>query len=294
MKNKIGLVIFGLLVLAIIPFTVQDSFGIDYKKHVTAEDLGILQLAAHDLFNVNRCTDKLIPPCEVKEQEDGKLNLSTLFEDTTVLTKPSFDDLTIALGGEIRNQENIMLFTVASDLGQAYLDLREVYGPIVAREMVVELYHEKLAKAYQHAFGEEFPEIDYGSSSLGDLLQQNLALRTIHDYIPGKIKVDNKWISTLDINLQRMTLDEKELKQKSSKLDGKIDEEFIDATICFSPHPSSCVEVNLLEADISFGHQFNTPEKFEDFLEQLEDGLYDEDDSVLNHIRILMARGQNF
>jgi hypothetical protein len=294
MKNTTGLVITGLLVLAIIPFTVQESFGADYNKHVTAEDLGILQLAAHDLFNVNRCTDMPTPPCEVKEQEDGKLNLSTLFENTTAISKPSFNDATIALGGEIRNQENIMLFTVASDLGQKYLNLREYYGEILAREIVVAIYHEKLAKSYQHAFGEEFPETDYSSSSLDDLHQQNLALRTIHDYIPGKIKVDKKWISTLDINLQRMTLDEKELKQKSSKLDGKIDEKFIDATICFSPHSSSCIEVDLLEADISFGYQFNTAEKFEDFLEQLEDGLYDEEDSVLGHIQILMARGQNF
>lgn len=289
--RKVGILLTVLLVLALTPFMHQNTFAIDYKKHVTAEDLGVLQLAAHDLFNVDRGDRETYE--DANEQEDGKLNLSTLFVDTTK-GGDEFNDETIALGGEIRNQENIMLFTIASDLGQTYLDLRELHGENTAKDMVIDLYHEKLAKAYKHAFGEEFPPVDMDMSSIDTLHQQNLALRTIHDFIPGQLKIDKKWVSTLDINLQRQTLDDKELKQKSSKMDGTIDEEFIDAIICFSPDPNSCIEVDLLEADISFGYQLKTPEKFEEFLEQLEDGLYDEDDSVLDHIRLLMARGQNF
>ena len=125
-------------------------------------------------------------------------------------------------------------------------------------------------------------------------MQENLAFRTIHDFLPGKIKIDGKHVPTLDPSLNGKHLDEKELQQKSSKLDGKFDEEFLKIQICFPPDFLVCIDVNLLEADRSFGDQFSTPESFDSFLEQLEDGSYDEDESVMFHIRNLIAKGQDF
>ena len=285
--------IMGLLILAIVPFAVNDAFAVDYKKHVTAEDLGILQLAAHDLFNVFRC-NTIDPTCAM-EFENGKLDLSTLFVNTTNSNDP-FDNDIIAIGGEARNRENIMLFTVASELGEKYVELVEDDGIAedIAKNLVVTMYHGKLADTYQKTFGESLPSINFTSSTVEELHQQNLALRTIHDALPGKIKFDYKHVSIFDPSLKGEKLDKKELKQKSSKIDGKFDEEFREIKICFPPDDFPCIDVDLLEADRSFGVQFDTDESFDDFLEQLEDGLYDNGDSVLDHIRTLMAKGQNF
>jgi len=283
--RKTGIIFSMLLVLALAPFVVNDAFALDYKKHVTAEDLGILQLAAHDLFNV----DRSIP----LDFENGKLDLSTLFVDTTNSDTP-FTNGIIAIGGEHRNRENIMLFTVASELGEKYVELVEGgEDQAVAKDMIITLYHEKLADTYQKTFGEEFPQIDDSLKNQEDLHQQNLALRTIHDFLPGKIKFGNGHVSTLDQSLFGEKLNKKELQQKSSKLDGKFDDEFLHIDICLDfPTCSLMVQVNLLEADRSFGEDFETDDSFDDFLEELEDGLYDEDDKVMEHIRTLFAKGQ--
>ena len=70
----------------------------DKRKHkqIRLLDLGVLQLAAHDLFNVDR-------DIEV-DFENGKLDLSTLLIDTK--TGINFEDEDIAQGGEVRNREN--------------------------------------------------------------------------------------------------------------------------------------------------------------------------------------------
>jgi len=274
--------IMGLLILATIPFAFDNAFAIDYKKHVTSEDLGILQLAAHDLFNVDRANEI--------DFENGKLDLSTLFVDTVNHNK-KFDSNTIAIGGEPRNRENIMLFTVASDLGSTYVELLEDgVKKRDAKQMVIDMYHERLADTYQRTFNEPFPDPMSGEATL----QENLAFRTIHDFLPGKIRIDNHFVSTLDPSLHGLTMDETELQQKSSKLDGKFDEEFLHIEICFPPDFAICIEVNLLEADQTFGDQFGLAESFDDMLEELKDGIYDEDDRAMFHIRNLMAKGQNF
>ena len=154
----------------------------------------------------------------------------------------------------------------------------------------VVLNHKKLAKTYQKTFHESFPVAMDGDATM----QENLALRTIHDFLPGMIKIDNNLESTLDPSLNGLTLDKKELKQKSSKLDGKFDDEFLHIEICFPPDFAICIEVNLLEADQSFGTQFETADSFDDLLEELKDGKYDKDDKALFHIRNLMAKGENF
>ncbi len=281
MGNRTVATIMSLLVLSVVPFAFDDAFA-DPKKYITAEDLGVLQLAAHDLFNVDRSIEK--------DFENGKLDLSTLFEDTVNKNK-KFDLDTIAIGGEPRNRENIMLFTVASDFGSTYVELLEDgVKKRDAKRIIIEMYHERLAETYEKTFNEPFPDPMSGTATL----QENLAFRTIHDFLPGKIRIDNKLVSTLDPSLHGKILDETELQQKSSKLDGKFDSEFLDIQICFPPDFTICIEVNLLEADQSFGDQFGLDESFDDFLEELKDGAYDEDERVMYHIRNLMATGQDF
>jgi hypothetical protein len=252
------------------------------SNFVTAEDLGILQLAAHDLFNVDRVKEK--------DFENGKLDLSTLFIDTANSNK-KFDLDIISIGGEPRNRENIILRTVASDLGSQYVDLIEQdIKKQDAKRMIIEIYHEKLATSYYNAFGEDFPDPQNGKATL----QENLALRTIHDFLPGQILIDGEYEFTLDPILNEKTLDEIELQQPSSALDGEFDKEFLDIHVCFPPDFSICITVNLLDADQSFGEQFGLEESFDEFLEELEDGQYDEDERVMEHIRNLMAKGQHF
>jgi hypothetical protein len=282
MGDRTSATIMGLLVLAVIPFAFDDAFAVDYKKYVTVEDLGILQLAAHDLFNVNRANEI--------DFENGKLDLSTLFVDTVNHNK-KFDVNTIAMGGEPRNRENIMLFTVASDLGSTYVELLDDgVKKRDAKQTVIDMYHEKLANTYQRTFNEPFPDSMSGEATL----QENLAFRTVHDLLPGKIKFNNHFVSIFDPELHGEILDETELQQKSSKLDGKFDAEFLHIEICFPPDFTICIEVNLLEADQTFGDQFGLAESFDDMLSELEDGLYDEDDRAMFHIRNLMSKGQNF
>jgi hypothetical protein len=276
--SRLILIFAGVLVLFTTPFLIDEAFA--KTDYVTAEDLGVLQLAAHDLFNV----DRMIP----HDFEDGKLNLSTLFDDT--VNGGAFNDTTISIGGEPRNRENIMLFTVASQLGEKFVELKEEYGETKAKELTIGLYHKKLSHSYKKAFGENFPDSMDGDATT----QENLALRTIHDFLPGKIKVDKKLESTLDPSLNGKKLSTNELKQKSSKLDGKFDPEFLDIHICFPPDFTICIDVNLLDVDRSFGVQFGMEESFDSFMEELEDGMYDEDDRVMYHIRNLMAKGQNF
>jgi len=282
MGGRIAITIVVMLVLAVVPFAFDNAFAAENKKFITVEDLGILQLAAHDLFNVDRANEI--------DFENGKLDLSTLFVDTVNHNK-KFDANTIAIGGEPRNRENILLFTVASDLGSTYVELLEDgVKKRDAKQMVIDMYHERLADTYQRTFNEPFPDPMSGEATL----QENLAFRTIHDFLPGKIKFNNHFVSTLDPSLHGKTMDETELQQKSSKLDGKFDEEFLHIEICFPPDFAICIEVNLLEADQTFGDQFGLAESFDDMLEELEDGIYDEDDRAMFHIRNLMAKGQNF
>ncbi len=251
---------------------ITPSFGeADNKKlRVTLEDLGVLQLVAHDLFNVNRGLEV--------DFENGKLDLSTLFDH---------GDENIAIGGEFRNRENIMLFTVASEFGEIYLDFLDQKGinEKKAQKMTVELYHQKVQQVYERTFGEPFPSPQEGVATM----TENLALRTVHDLIPGKIKVDGKMTPILDSSLIGKKLSDSELMQLSSQLNGKLDHELRHIDIVIDG--VVVLVVDLLEADISFGEQFSTDFSFEFFLDELKDGHYDSDEEVMDQIRNLIAKG---
>jgi len=240
------------------------------KLRVTLEDLGVLQLVAHDLFNVNRGLEV--------DFENGKLDLSTLFDH---------GDENIAIGGEFRNRENIMLFTVASEFGEIYLDFLDQKGINAkkARTMTIELYHQKIQQVYEQTFGESFPSPQEGVATM----TENLALRTVHDLIPGKIKVDGNMTPVLDSSLIGKKLSDSELMQLSSQLNGKLDHELRHIDIVIDG--VVVLVVDLLEADISFGDQFSTDFSFEFFLDELKDGHYDSDEEVMDQIRNLIAKG---
>ena len=240
-----------------------------YGTRITLEDLGVLQLAAHDLFLVDRE--------EEIDLENGKLDLSTLLD---------YGSENIALGGEPRNRENIMLFTVASDLGEEYLELLEKgKNAEDAQKEIVKKYHKMIKKSYKNAFGESLPEPVDGKATF----TENLALRTIHDFLPGNIVVDRAVTPVLDTSLHGKMLKKSELKQPSSKLDGQFDSEFRNIRIVIPPEID--MTIDLLERDSSFAEQFDTDYTFEYFLDEVSDGSFDEDDEVMKQIRNLFSKG---
>lgn len=277
--KKITILFLVLLATSLTLTSLISSAEADPRHNrVSLGDLGLLQLAAHDFFNVNRHTGE--------DFENGKLDLSTLFENT--ITKESFDEATIAAGGEFRNRENIMLFTVASEFGRIYLDFLEDFDEDTAKEKTVVVFHQRLQETYERTFDEPFPDPEEGEATM----TENLALRTVHDFLPGHIKIDGKMTMTLSPSIHGMTLSDSDLEQLSDKLDGKFDHQFRMIRI-FIP-PDVDIVIDLLELDSNFADQFDTDHTFEELLSELRDGSYDEDEEVTKLIRSLFAKGQNF
>ncbi len=255
-------------------------------NQVTLEDLGVLQLAAHDLFNVDRMNG--IPGTGI-DNENGLLDLSTLLDH---------GHSNIAMGGEFRNAENIMIFTISSELGAMYLNLEQSVGPQLAREQTLEAYHNMVKQSYLNAFDEQVPNAIFGCVTM----TENLAFRTVHDFLPQEIQIGDPpiTISIFDLSLFGQTLTIPERMALSSPLDGTFDPDFtIDI---FIPPPVSKT-VNLLQADISFAFQFNTEFPFESttefpfagitgFLTELQSGSGSyTSTNALDQIRSLIAKG---
>ena len=299
-------------------------------NQVTLEDLGVLQLAAHDLFNVDRGDGS--SAAVATDFENGKLDLSTLFIDMKSPTLESFSNADIAKGGEPRNRENIILFSVASDIGQTYVDNILINGlsEPAARQIALDNYHMRFNEAYMNAFGESVPNPSKGCVTM----TENLAFRTVHDFLPGHIRLDTfpavppvPYTPVIDTNddLFLTIFDPTlvpplglgftppfndpsmnanghtgpllffELDQPTSELDGLFDIEFLNINI-FIP-PSTFIEVDLEAVDHSFGVQFNIDkyslpsDSFQHFLNELLDGSYDPNEDVMNEIRNLISKG---
>lgn len=261
------LTLFGILLSSSVIGMQNAEAGI--PKTVKLKHLGVLQLAAHDLFNVDR-------DLEV-DFENGLLDLSTLLVDLKNGGVP-FSDMMIANGGEFRNAENVMIFTVASSLGQMYLDERALNGEQAARQAVLDEYYLLLEDAYMAAFDEPFPAASPGCVTLSE----NLALRTVHDFLPEEIDGMNIFEIMFGV-----TLDSNQLEMDSSPLDGVFDDAFSMDTLI----PALGITVNLLEKDQSFGTQFNLPFTFDGFLMQLTDGSYDSGEPVFELIKSVFAKG---
>ncbi len=260
----------------------EEAFADKKFKNNTTKiiHLGYLQLAAHDFFDMNRDKEK--------DNENGKLDLSTvLFNpkagkcdfEKSLKHKAScalYDDSVIANGGEIRSVENIMISTASAEVGEKYLQLVEEYGEKKAYEKTVTFYHEQIKKAYEESFDLDFPQPQDGEVTN----LHNLAIRTGHDFLPAEIKFNGVLTSLFVIDPLGDKLSEKEKKQPSSPVDGVFDEEFTGIDFC--PIPDIfCIQVDLLEADQSFGEQFGLgADTFDELMAELEDGEFDKTDKV--------------
>ena len=304
--RKIVAVLFGLMLLLVIPLTLDDSVFADKKskKNTTAIiNLGYLQLAAHDFFNMNRCLDlegEPISDCDAKDSENGKLDLSTvLFNplagdcDYKKSLKHKngcslYDYNTIANGGEKRSVENIMISTASAEVGEKYLQLVEKHGEKKAYQKTIKFYHKQLKAAYEESFHLKFPKPQKGEVTN----MHNLAVRTGHDFLPAEIIFNGKMTSLFVIDPLGEKLSKKEKKQPSSPVDGTFEDEFLGIKdFCL---PGFCITVNLLEADQSFGDQFGLgADTFDEFMKELEDGKFDKKDKVSKLLDEAFARGIN-
>jgi hypothetical protein len=256
-----------------------------YNKgdRATLEDLGVLQLVSHDLYDVVR--DGPNPG----NREDRRLNLSTVLDH---------GEDQIATGGEPRNSENIALHTVAVKLGKMHLDLIDKgMEPEEAREQTVQVYLQMVAKAYKDTFHEPLPEAapnEHEQKQDGtENLTGDLAMRTVHAYVPSHIMVNGEDTPMLDRSLRGKTLSDEDMQQLSKPLDGTFDPFLRDVTI-FLPQPDALPQkftVDLLEKDSSFAEQFETDVSFEEFLHELKDGHFDKNEQVMSYIGEDMAAG---
>jgi len=253
--------------------------------------LGYLQLAAHDFFDVNRSAE----PIPI-DNENGLLDLST------VLFNPQkgdcdfekslhnegkcelYDKEAIAIGGEKRSFENIMISTASAEVGEKYLHYAGLIGEEKAYKNTLKFYHKQIEKAYEQSFDLPFPDAREGQVTQ----LHNLALRAGHDFLPAEIIYDGELTSIFDINPLGEKLSEQEQSQASSPVDGMFDVEYLNIVL-FCPDPNSippfCITVNLLLADQTFGTLFDLndeegPLKFDEFMTSLEDGRFDSSDEV--------------
>jgi len=277
LKKLIALFSFSILLL--VTSVVQQSYAHPDGSAINPihlEDLGIFQVAAHDFFDVDRTT-----PANI-DFENGLLDLSTLLRDMRNGGAP-FSDSQIMMGGEPRNSENVMIFTSASELGIEYVNKKNEPGvtPEEARQHVLGIYYDKLEIAYKNAVGEAFPSKGFGCATM----TENLALRTIHDFLPDHIELDGTITSIFEIPFG--TVLDTELDDHSSLLDGEFDEDFSKPTLI----PALGIFVDLLARDKSFAIDLNTDRSFQFFLNELKDGEYNENDKVMIEIRNLFAKG---
>ena len=244
-------------------------------KRVSLEVLGTLQLVSHDLYNVNRTIGE--------DSEDDKLNLSTLLD---------YGQENIANGGEPRNGENIAVHTVAVVLGHEYLHfLKEGKTPQEARHLTVQIYIHKIKEAYEKTFPGSFPKPDPNADQIfANDLDGDLALRTLHAFLPGTIKVNGVMTPILDPSLVGKTLSKKDMMQLSRPMDGTFDPAFRHITIIIPPN--NIFTIDLLERDSSFAQQFSTDFTFEHFLGELTDGKYNKNDDVMKVLKADFASAQ--
>jgi len=284
----------------LIAYSVEAEAHPNKDKNTTKIiNLGILQTAAHDFYNFDRCGDD--PDCAF-EKEDGKLNLSTVlyepksgdctFEDAIDEDNEEcemYNDEQIANGGEPRNSENIMIFTASSALGEKYLKLEEKYGPEKAYEKILKKYHKQIKKAFEQTFHQKFPKPQEEGVVNNN---HNLALRTVHDMLPATIMKEGNPdpVSVFQFPIEKLT--KKEQRQQSEPLDGVIDSGFRPIIFCPDGGPICIPILDLLIADQTFGSLF-TDSSFDDFMVDLTDGHYDKDEPVTQLIIEQFAMGIN-
>ncbi|HEU4984477.1 MAG TPA: hypothetical protein VFT58_02450, partial [Nitrososphaera sp.] len=124
-------------------------------------------------------------------------------------------------------------------------------------------------------------------------LTGDLSLRAIHSYIPGHITVNGADMMILDPSLRGKTLSDEDMQQLSKPLDGTFDPVFRNVTIFLPPPnpPPNLFTIDLFERDSSFAKQFGTDVSFEDFMDELKDGRFDQNEKVMFYLREDIANG---
>jgi hypothetical protein len=195
----------------------------------------------------------------------------------------------ITNGGEIRSSENIMISTAGAEVGEKYLNYLKAVGAEKAYDRTLEFYYAQLKIAYEESFKLEFPE----PRNIEITNLHNLGLRAAgHDFLPARIMFDGcispdeqGLCSLFIINPLGQKLSEKEQRQQSAPVDGTFEDEFLGINFC-PIAPDFCIEVDLLEADQSFGKQFKDKDldmdknTFDELLAELTDGSFDKTDRV--------------
>ena len=286
--------------LAVIVFSIllfSSSIGLQ-QAHANATvkliDLGVLQLAAHDLFDVDR--GDRISLENTQDFENGKLDLSTLLLDMRGDQSP-FPDSQIRTGGEApRNAENVMIFTVASSLGNQFVDAKNacINGGgseeecfQTAKSLVLSEYYTLLDDAFMRAFGESRPTIPIDGCATKT---ENLALRTIHDFLPDNIELDDgtlKPIFQFMFMVDTLTLTELD-RDSEEVLDGFFADTFTQDIFIPGLGPEA---IDLKARDDSFAVQFSTDFTFDELLLELRDGSYNPSDKAMIEVRNLFAKG---
>ena len=271
----------GLLFLGVAGNNLPSAAAVGTGTQITLQDLGVLQVASHDLYNVNRITGV--------DTEDETLNLTTLF---------NYGEENIANGGERRNSENAVTHTVAVNLGKFYLD-RVAQGIDVetAKELTVAEYMSMIKVAYFHAFHQPFPQPgEEGEGEEGESVEENeldgdLALRTLHALLPATIKLDGNDVSMLDPSIHNRMLSKGELMQLSRPLSDTFDPVFSNITV-FTPACNCFETMDLFERDSTFAFQFETTYTFEELMGELKDGKYNKEDLAFEIIAEEFAEAQ--
>jgi hypothetical protein len=242
---------------------------------ISLRDIGVLQLADHDLYNVDRTTST--------DSEDERLNLSTLFNHGD-------DPETIINGGDPRNSNNVIVHNIASRLGEMYVNLIEDGN---TEEEAYEMVHTKYMRMVERAFENLFP-IDFPAPATGDETEEspeerqegNVALRTLHVILPGKISINGEERSIEDISpFEHLT--SRELDQLGRRVDDSYDKVFLDLDLIGSPVQS----INLLERDRTFAEEF-TDLDFDEMLCELADGRYNRGDIAMQLLKGEFAEAQ--
>ena len=161
-----------------------------------------------------------------------------------------------------------------------------------AKQATISLYLGQLKIAYVHAFNQPFPKPEPQSGPELNHFDGDLALRTLHAFIPGTIKLDNgKTVGVLDPSIASKILSKTELMQLSRPLSDTFDPSMRNITV-FSTACNCMVTVDLFERDSSFAAQFHTTYTFEHLMAQLADGKYNKLDLAYQEIADDMAADQ--
>ncbi len=239
----------------------------------TVKDVGVVGLMSHDTFAWDRRNEV--------NTENGRLDLSTIFdwENGSMVDK----------GGNPKNAENAPVWSVTKRLVDHYRSLCPKPKVCVeARLATVALFHKMVEESYKRITGEEMPASMNGAV---DNTEQAV-LRSMHDVLPGKIKLF-RFGAQVDYTLTnaftaKFYLNDRELAQTLRPFDGDYDAEYKAIQI-----PFTNVKVDLMKVDREFIEKFSTFRQADMLAELKEVGEGRRDFmglSFIHHFREMVAK----